>query len=202
LIKKIQTEKKAITNRLNLSFQFKKMKTAIEQRWDELSASRELIMMDLSTWSKEQFAFQPADGWSASQVIEHIMSSETGTLGYMKKKSSGGWETLSTTSEQEKASSEALNKRLASNEKFKAPPVLPEPSNTFSYTELKSGWDKLRAEMHEFILTIEEQHFDKLVFRQPAAGMLNILQAMEFLNQHILHHIPQIERIKQSQNFG
>jgi hypothetical protein len=46
--------------------------------------------------------------------------------------------------------------------------------------------------------TIEPAHFNKLVFRQPAAGMLSVLHALEFMDAHLRHHLPQIQRINQA----
>lgn len=141
--------------------------------------------------------FRPADGWSMAQVVEHLLASEGGTLGYMKKKSSGGWDSLEEANDEHHMKSTALNARLESEERYKAPDVLPEPDNTASMSELAKKWDSLRAELFEFLNTIDTLHLNKLVFRQPAAGMLSILHTLEFMDAHLRHHLPQIERINQ-----
>jgi hypothetical protein len=93
--------------------------------------------------------------------------------------------------------SAAINARLESDERYKAPDVLPEPGNTTSLEELLTRWNLLRDELYHFILTIDSNYFNKLVFRQPAAGMLTILHALEFMDAHLRHHLPQIKRIQQ-----
>ncbi len=177
------------------------MNTELKSRWVSLSKARQTILDELNTWPEDHIQQQPAQGWSASQVLEHILSSETGTLGYMKKKSTSGWETLEVTGEEHKERSNALNSRLVSPMKIQAPSVLPEPTNQYALTQLISAWDRLRAEMEHFLASVDVAHYDKLVFRQPVAGMLNLLQTVEFLENHIHHHIPQLERIRQELQF-
>jgi hypothetical protein len=75
---------------------------------------------------------------------------------------------------------------------------LPEPTNALALHALFSTWNELRNEMSAFLESVEPQHLRKLVFRQPAAGMLSVLQTLEFMDAHLRHHIPQIERIIQS----
>lgn len=177
------------------------MNTTLETRWNQLKISKEKFLEIVGSWPKDKIQQRPSEGWSASQVIEHILASETGTIGYMKKKSASGWETLEVTGAEQQQNSLALNTRLASPEKFRAPSVLPEPSNQFNLAQLLLSWNTLRKDMEEFISGIDPEHFDKLVFRQPAAGMLNVLQTLEFLNNHIEHHIPQLERIREELKF-
>jgi hypothetical protein len=171
------------------------MHPEIEQRWKKLATAKEAYLSHLQAIPDSQFHQQPPAGWSASQVTEHLLFSETGTLGYMKKKSSSGWDVLETTGQEQKNNSAALNDRLASSERYKAPAVLPEPPNTTSKTDLLLHWEKTREEFAAFLEHVSEQHFDKLVFKQPIAGMLNILQTLEFIGHHIEHHIPQVERL-------
>jgi hypothetical protein len=141
---------------------------------------------------------QPEEGsWSAIQVTEHLLASERGTLGYMMKKSSGGWESLERTGEEQLTNSTKLNERLNSSERYAAPSILPQPENKMSAEEAEQHWTEIRSKLKAFAESVDPAHYDKLVFRQPAAGMLNILQTLEFLTLHMRHHIPQIERIAQ-----
>ncbi len=177
------------------------MNTELNNRWTLLSKAKQTLLDELNSWPENRMQETPAQGWSASQVLEHILTSETGTLGYMKKKSSSGWETLELTGEEHKERSNALNSRLASSLKIQAPSVLPEPTNQYTLIQLSSTWNKLRDEMESFIVSVDPTHYDKLVFRQPIVGMLNLLQTLEFLENHIHHHIPQLDRIRQELRF-
>lgn len=165
-------------------------------RWEALVNAKVTMLNELSTWSTENFQEKPVEGWSASQVMEHLLSAEMGTLGYIKKKSSSGWDSLAVTGEAEIKNSRAVNERLVSPERYQAPSILPQPVNELSLQQLKQNWQALRLDMEQFLETIDPIHYDKLVFKQPIAGMLNILQALEFMTHHLQHHIPQLHRIK------
>ena len=173
------------------------MHAEIASRINQLNASKQLLE-EIIAASNCNPHVGPAGEWSIAQVVEHILSSETGTLGYMKKKSSGGWDALEDAGDEHRASSAAINARLESNERYKAPDVLPEPTNALALGELFEKWNALRTELVEFVSHIQPEHFHKLVFRQPAAGMLTVLHALEFMDAHLRHHLPQIERISKS----
>lgn len=168
-------------------------------RWESLVSAKKDFIHLFTDMSDEQRSWQPEGGWSANQVLDHLLIAETGTLGYMKKKSSGGWDTLEDTTDEIRAISSTFNQRLGSEERWKAPDILPQPSNAHDFTSLQNRWETLRTEMHAFLSHIQPVHYEKLVFRQPYAGMLNSLQALEFMTLHIRHHIHQINRIKNAQ---
>ena len=174
------------------------MNTELKTRWTELVAARADFFKELEKFSEAQFHQLPQHGWSAAQVVEHVLGAETGTLGYMRKKSSSGWDALEKTGDEHIAKSKAVNTRLASPEKYAAPSILNEPTNQYSKTQLIQQWNQVRMEMEQFLGEVDPMHNDKLVFRQPIAGMLNVLQAVEFMHHHLRHHIPQLHRIMTS----
>lgn len=168
----------------------------IAQRIEHMRRSKESILAAVRSITVAQSSFQPAaDQWSVRQVIGHLLASESGTLGYMLKKTSSGWDTLETTSDEHRSNASALVQRLASNERYKAPSVLPEPSNEVPLAELLDQWQKIRDQLELFAQSVAPEHWDKLVFRQPFAGMLNVLQTLDFIHEHVSHHLPQIQRI-------
>ena len=171
------------------------MHPTLQERWQQLSAAKTEMWQLVDSITEENLHTPEPHNWSAVQVIEHLLASEGGTVGYMLKKSSGGWDSLEVTGEQHEASSKAINERLHSNERYKAPDVLPVPPNTTSKEELLNQWNVLRTKLEAFLNGIEEQHLDKLVFRQPAAGMLNVVHTLEFMDAHLRHHLPQLHRI-------
>jgi hypothetical protein len=173
------------------------MHTELLSRWEQLQASKQALESAIANSTCDAH-FQPADGWSIAQVVEHLIASEGGTLGYMKKKSSGGWDALEEATAEHHEKSRAINARLESDERYKAPDVLPEPGNSTSLQDLLQKWNALRRELEAFLVTLDVTHFNKLVFRQPSAGMLTILHALEFMDAHLRHHLPQINRIQQS----
>ncbi len=176
------------------------MHEEIQIRWNKMEEARMQFHVIMEHWSDKELRFKTEGSWSAAQVMEHIVFSETGTLGYLKKKTSGGFDTIEMISDEHRKNGDALKNRLESNEQYKAPAMLPEPVGDLTREEIISRWDEARKGMKEFLTTFPAEHFDKLVFRHPLAGPINILHTLDFLGAHIGHHIPQIERIKQSQH--
>ncbi len=175
------------------------MNEELATRWNELSKAKDEFLKVLKDWTDDQLSWKPEEGWSANQVVEHIMWAESASLAYMKKKSSSGWESLELSGEENATNSKAVNSRLASNERYKAPAVLPEPTGNFTFGQMTTHWGRQRKELEQFLASVEAQHYNKLVFRQPVAGMLNVLQAVEFMLNHQRHHIAQLQRIKVAQ---
>jgi uncharacterized damage-inducible protein DinB len=164
--------------------------------WDELVKAKEEFLGALQGLTEEQIKAQPAEGWSAGQVLEHVLGAEMGTLGYMKKKCSSGWDVLETAQDEHHNNSKAINTRLSTEERYKAPAVLTEPSNAYSLAQMTAQWNMIRNDMHEFLKAIQPEHYNKLVFKQPVAGMLNVAQAVSFMYSHLRHHVPQITRLR------
>ncbi len=166
------------------------------EKWNALAEAKDAFIEELDQFSADQVGVSPDGGWSALQVLEHIMFSETGTLGYMKKKTSSGWEGLERPTPETIAAGEALIARLVSPDKYKAPSVLPEPTGGRDLTEMLEQWDELRGDFEQFIFDLDEEYYDRLVFRQPIAGPLDLFQTVDFLRFHIEHHIYQLHRIR------
>jgi len=168
------------------------------ERWNALTDARDRFLEELSMLEGEGVSHTPIEGWSALQVMEHIMSSERGTLGYLMKKTSSGWEILEAAGLEEIAAGEALVQRLESPERFKAPSVLSEPVGAESLESVTAAWDALREDFEVFLFSLDEEFYPRLVFRQPAAGPIHLFHTLEFLRSHIDHHIPQLVRIRES----
>jgi uncharacterized damage-inducible protein DinB len=148
----------------------------------------------LDSLTEEQFHAQPHVGeWSICQIMEHLFMSESGTLGYMLKKTSSGWDVLETESEEHRINGDALSARLQTGEKYKAPAILPDPPNQISIDEIKSNWSQLRQKLFEFLRSVPEDAHNKLLFKQPYAGMISLPKTVAFLYHHIAHHRSQLE---------
>lgn len=175
------------------------MSSELDMLFIKLNETTQDFISIIQGWTPQQLSARQGADWSANQVIEHLITSETGTLGYMKKKSSSGWDTLEEATEENKTAGKALTTRLSSNQKIVAPSVLAEPSNQFTNEQLIAGWQAQRNELKLFLDNVAPQHYNKLVFRQPAIGMIDIISTMQFMERHVHHHIFQLERIKGTQ---
>jgi hypothetical protein len=178
------------------------MNSNIEALLEALHHQKNSILHELDTWDEKSRTSAPAGHWNSLQIIEHIMQSESGVLGYMMKKTSSGWESIEFTNEEHAAKSAALNERLISREQYKIPAVLSEPEASADYATLKKRWNELHQRIHDFVLQLNPEFYGRQIFNQPAAGRLNLSQTLEFLTYHILHHTYQLERLKSSLHEG
>lgn len=173
------------------------MSNTLLEQFSQLEETTNEFLSHISDWSDEQLSQkEDKNNWSANQVIEHLISSETGTLVYMKKKSSSGWDVLEDATDETRAAGQALASRLSTNMRIVAPSVLPVPTNQYSFDQLMGQWKVLRTDLKGFIENIKPEHYNKLVFKQPSIGMIHIGATMDFLDAHVRHHIHQVVRIK------
>jgi hypothetical protein len=167
--------------------------------WDELESRKSEFLSKLNSWTDAELNFRPEGEWNAIQVIEHIMESEKGVLGYMMKKTSSGWEGIEPSTDEHAANSKALNERLISRSPYKIPAILTEPAGASAYASLAEQWDKIREAYRSFLGNLDPEFYHRQIFNQPIAGRLNLYQTLEFLSNHILHHTYQIEKLRSLQ---
>jgi hypothetical protein len=177
------------------------METIIRDLFQKLTTTTEQFISSYDAFSTEQLVTKEnGDNWSPNQVMEHILIAETGTLGYMLKKTSGGWDELPEVDNSANPGAVELVNRLNTDMRIKAPGILPEPTNEMSKDVMMAKWKQLRTELELFLNSIPTHHLTKMVFRQPSAGPMNITQTLEFMEAHIGHHMHQIARIKSKYN--
>ncbi|MEO0405148.1 MAG: hypothetical protein AAF193_09785, partial [Bacteroidota bacterium] len=97
-----------------------------------------------------------------------------------------------------RTNSKELNGKLRSDNRWKAPDVLPEPRGEMPFSELKEKWIKTGHGFNQFVHNFPMEHQDKLVFKHPLYGRLTMLQTLQFTAEHIVHHEHQIRRIQMS----
>ncbi len=171
------------------------MNQKLQRIFDGAEADRKKILAQVADLSEDKFSQQPANKWSISQILAHIILAERISLQYMRKKSlgidsagdSGLWEDL-------KFLVLKFSQRVPL--KYKAPKVLAENEpETLTYKEIEKEWQQGRDELKKFIETFRDEQMKKKIYRHPVSGMLNVMQAVAFFREHANHHLPQIRRL-------
>lgn len=153
----------------------------------------------LRSWSEEKQRYRPAsESWNGLQVIEHCIGSETGTLAYMMKKTSSGWEGIPLATDENRASGTKLNEALISDKQWKAPQVLKSPTGARDLESQLSYWKKFDAKFDEFIHSLDHKFYERQVFNHPFSGRLSLYQTVEFMGNHLAHHMHQLRRIEEA----
>ncbi|MBT9392872.1 DinB family protein [Hymenobacter sp. NST-14] len=135
--------------------------------------------------------------WSAAQVVQHLLVSETGIGQYMEKK-------LLQAEGLHKSGFKAFLKsrllRLALRlpfTRFKAPKYLQEltPATLPPLPELRAEWEATRRRLERLLNEYPANLLNRAIFKHPRSGMLTIHQTLDFMVDHVLHHQKQVERI-------
>ena len=169
-----------------------RIKAAIEAMKSQKQAMTDL----LSGWTEEELKTVSYGKWNALQVLEHVITSEVGTLGYLKKKTLAPAAELPKAGEDNQTKGESLVKALKSDEKWAAPEVLPDPKGERSLEKQLGFWSNHREQHFDFIQGLDAEYYNKQVFNHPLAGRIDLYHTMEFQADHIKHHMYQLERLK------
>ncbi len=177
------------------------MKEKISSTFKILETQRKELISLYDSLSAEQRAFNPESGaWNLLQVMRHIVTSERLSLAYIQRKISSG-------ANVPKAGIDSWFRYLILNIafylplKFKAPKIAQVDEDYPDYESMKKEWNEVRNGFQELIDKNDAETLAKAIYRHPRAGMLNMLQAVEFLDTHISHHIKQMERIRSHSSF-
>ena len=131
--------------------------------------------------------------WSALQVLEHVVSVESLTLGYIRKKMQAG-AALQTASLASRLRLLAVQATLASPLRVRAPGIAGNVPGESELPQLCARWDEVRVSLEELAGSFPPELLDRLVFRHPLVGRMTFAHALGTLEAHLDHHIPQVER--------
>lgn len=167
--------------------------TELQHANDRLNRATDEMLKRIQKFSARHFSSNEA-GWNPSEVIQHLTISEKGILGYIRKKTGSGWLGLDAANEETIQRGKILLERLATNEKYPAPEFIAKPDKAISLSEAVAEWIRHREELNSYFSTAPMESLNLLVFRQPAAGMLTLIQTVNFIASHIEHHFQQIDQ--------
>ncbi len=173
------------------------MNIKLQRLYDQLETDRKKLMARVELVPEEKFTQQRAPNkWSLAQVLSHIVAAEKGSTGYMKKKSLG----IDQLSNSGIVESMKIKLLIASQRlpflKFKAPKIIVDHTPQFHSAEsISRQWNEVRNDLKMFLEKMDDKNIRKKIYKHPVAGMLDVVQAVTFYREHIIHHSPQINRL-------
>lgn len=171
------------------------MAPSLQENFSRLERQRSELLNLFKSLPEEKFHVAPTGKWTVAQIITHLITSETLSLGYMRKKSLG-IEGLKDSGLKQVVVFWLLKISQRIPVRYKAPKaVLENTPQPFSKDELLSRWDHVRLELKSFLDALPEAHCRRLIFKHPVAGMLDARQTVGFMYEHVLHHLPQVKRL-------
>src|SRR5215217_7628607 len=167
-------------------------KSKVNLQFEKLESTRMKLWSRLRDLDNSILQFRPAnDKWSILQILFHLNSSESNSVKYIRKKSQGG-SSIPKSSFISSLKSFVLSAALRFL-KWKKPAVLPDPPENLSTSEVINTWNETRIQLKQLLEKLPDDMLDRNIFRHPAAGRINMKDALKFMQDHFDHHLKQIE---------
>lgn len=170
------------------------MLPTLRSPFDRLERQRHALLDELLAHTPAQLAFIPAPGsWSLAALIQHLVLVDEGTLRFLTLKAprpANGRTFV------HRLRWMALKLAAPGPTRVRAPNAAIIPAEDVPVETLVARWEAARAALESHLERITESQLDLLVFKHPIAGPLPIIETLEFLELHLIHHGHQIRRIR------
>jgi len=177
------------------------MKDQTMSAFNKLEKQREGFLNLYRQQDVENLRFRPdQDSWNMLQVMRHLVTAESLSLTYIKRKLTKG-ENIPKAGAGEKFRSVLLKLALALPIKFKAPKVAEVKEDYPDFESTMEEWHSIRAELKQLLISTDAEIFSKSIYKHPRAGYLTLKQTITFMEDHIEHHLKQVNRIMKHPQF-
>ena len=168
----------------------------LQRRFDRLESTRRDVLARLEGHDRARLNRPRADGgWSALQVLHHVITAEAGTLRYIVEEDAGGNEPPPGRPPEPPAAPGPAGRAWSSPLRFRAPAVTAEVPDEIEPDELRARWDEVRAGWETLLEGFPEEILDRLVFRHVLVGLMGLPDTLGFMQAHLEHHARQVERL-------
>jgi len=164
------------------------------EQMETLEKLRSELLGRLSDSNSETLNREPAaGGWSAVQVLAHVIQAERLSLEYLRKKTQRP-ELIPSSGVIAALKSRALGLFLRLPFKVSAPARTAAVPASAELQDLEQDWAEVRSAWRDFLEDFPPELACKAVYKHPVAGRLNLEQTLRFLIDHLRRHTRQIER--------
>ncbi|MCY7408855.1 MAG: DinB family protein [Chitinophagales bacterium] len=169
-------------------------KTKLILRFNKMEEARLQLYSRINAADKNLLQRKPKEGkWNTLQIIFHMNSSEEKSVAYISKK------ILSGNSIPKTGLSSSLKSLLLTIAlkyfKFKKPAMLPDPPEDLEVKNVLEKWSETRNQLSQLIISLPEDLIDREIFKHPRAGKMNMYQALKFMDDHVNHHLKQVDQL-------
>ena len=173
-----------------------KMK-GIHQQFHKLEHKREKLMHQILPLTEAEYSKKPSpESWSAIEAANHVYLSEKLSLAYLRKKMAYP-DTIPPFHFKSWGGVLLIKLVFRTGYKWNAPETIDmrHQQPILTPAELNTQWLVHRQEMLAFIESHQAALGSHLAYRHPYAGRMTMHQMLIFLNDHLRHHMKQIDRI-------
>lgn len=94
-----------------------------------------------------------------------------------------------------------LKLELALPIKFKAPKVAEVKEEYPDFETTMEEWHSIRVELKQLLMSADVEIFSKSIYKHPRARYLTLKQTIAFMEDHIEHHLKQVNQIMKHPKF-
>lgn len=156
----------------------------------------EALLADLNSYPSDLLRKRPSpEAWSVLEIMQHLMVSESRSLGYVKKKTSYP-DALKKAGLLARLRTAGLRFFLWMPLKFKAPAIVNQDHfhENANLQDLSASWRTSRGELSHFLENIQPDWVEKEIYRHALAGRMTISGMLAFFSEHFIRHRRQIYR--------
>ncbi len=171
------------------------MSAPILSQFAILEKRKAAFLLDLKTWTSPQLAFHPPrGGWSALEVLDHVVKTERGITEEMEKNLPDARRVSALDAVRSRLLIALMNSRL----RVKVPIEVSArvwPERVADLNIMLSSWADSQRRVRTWIDGLGDDQTSFAVFRHPASGWMRPLEAIGFMGAHARHHAFQLRRI-------
>lgn len=170
------------------------MEPKISIKLEALNKSLHHLLTYMNHLDPEQMNHKPDGAWSPVQVLQHLCASEQGTVAYLEKKIHTPAAEVGKGGIGARLRSFLLHKALRNHsKKFKAPAAAGSIDEVPDYEKVKTQYLQTRKDLGVLLEKFDWAMMGRTYFKHPVAGRINILQTLDFLDDHFERHYKQIK---------
>lgn len=173
------------------------MNSKLLKKINKAHQSKDGMLQLLENTDPDLLLFKPDDeSWNMIQVAEHCKNIESAVLFSLNK-----YRDYPSRPVGIKQTFNALLLKIALNSRFKYKvPAIKGlvPEGKSSLQEIKNEWNNVRNKLIKYLENFPEVKLNHAVFKHPHAGFLNIVNTIDFIHNHTLHHQKQISRLSRT----
>ena len=170
------------------------MNYKLEKSYQHFIETKKRFVDKNANKTAEQQSFKSSeDEWSMLEVMEHILISEGGILKLFEK-----YPPLESTykmSLKSKATNFMLSKLYKSSKKVKLPMKSLAPKGNQPFGEMLQQSNGYNEAFLAHIKGFPDDKMKLSVFKHPVSGGMTMENTIDFLSDHIVHHLHQLDRI-------
>lgn len=171
------------------------MSAPILSQFAILEKRKAAFLLDLKTWTPRHLAFHPPrGGWSALEVLDHVVKTERGITEEMEKNLPDARRVSALDAVRSRLLIALMNSRL----RVKVPIEVSArvwPERVADLNIMLSSWADSQRRVRTWIDGLGDDQTSFAVFRHPASGWMRPLEAIGFMGAHARHHAFQLRRI-------